>query len=574
MVPARLSRGLRLLWFGVLLLRAAAVRPSSYDLRDQLSGRVWPLVRRVEPGGSGTLTVDHDRHSFHAPPACASHAPPAGCHVLQHAFRRYQALFFPHHADVESLSLLQEDMIHALNSSLRRLRKHRADDRQQGRLISTAASATDVEVKDLAAPLDLGVNESYELAVSIQGQMTVSAQTVWGALRGLETLSQLVEYNFTTDSYAIHEIPFRIQDSPSFPHRGLLVDSARHFLPPIRLKRTIEAMSFAKLNVLHWHLTEDESFSMPSSSHPELAEKGAWSAGERYTIRDVQDVVEFAQLRGVRVVPEFDMPGHVSSWSKSHPELFEQACLERSRRLAFKPTKDVFDFLQGLLAEWTTTTFHDQFLHLGSDEVPFECWKGLSISEGGKTYSTPTQLFQHFVGSMFSRAHGQLNRSVIFWDEAFVSARAELPAEAVIQVWRDRATLSRAVQAGHRALLSWGWYLDHLDEDWRGMYDNDPVAEVPEDKREKVLGGEGCMWGETVDGSDQAPTLWPRLAAIAERLWSAPASSSAAAESRLNAFRCLLLRRGVAAAPTQVSGRRAPLGPGSCEQPGGPGLAA
>ncbi|CAE7270384.1 HEXO1, partial [Symbiodinium necroappetens] len=406
--------------------------PSSYDLRDQLSGRVWPLVRRVEPGGSGTLTVDHDRHSFHAPAACASHAPPAGCRVLQHAFRRYQALFFPHHADVESLSLLQEDMIHALNSSLRRLRKHRPDDRQQGRP-EPVLSATDVEVKDLAAPLDLGVDESYELAVSIQGQMTVSAQTVWGALRGLETLSQLVEYNFPTDSYAIHEIPFRLQDSPSFPHRGLLVDSARHFLPPIRLKRTIEAMSFAKLNVLHWHLTEDESFSMPSSSHPELAEKGAWSAGERYTIRDVQDVVEFAQLRGVRVVPEFDMPGHVSSWSKSHPELFEQACLERSRRLAFKPTKDVFDFLQGLLAEWTTTTFHDQFLHLGSDEVPFECWQGLSISEGGKTYSTPTQLFQHFVGSMFSRAHGQLNRSVIFWDEAFVSARAELPAEAVIQ---------------------------------------------------------------------------------------------------------------------------------------------
>jgi len=331
-------------------------------------------------------------------------------------------------------------------------------------------------------------------------------------------------------------------------------------------------MSFAKLNVLHWHLTEDESFSMPSSSHPELAEKGAWSADERYSLRDVQDVVEFAQLHGVRVIPEFDMPGHVSSWSKSHPELFDRACLERSRRLAFKPTKEIFDFLQGLLAEWTTSTFHDQFLHLGSDEVPFECWKGLSISEGGKTYSTPKQLFQHFVGSMFSRAHGQLNRSVIFWDEAFVSAR--LPAEAVVQVWRDKATLSRAVQAGHRTLLSWGWYLDHLDEDWQGMYDNDPVAEVPEDKKEKVLGGEGCMWGETVDGSDQAPTMWPRLAAIAERLWSAPASSSAAAESRLNAFRCLLLRRGVAAAPTQVSGRRAPLGPGSCELPGGPGLAA
>ncbi|CAE7272190.1 HEXO1 [Symbiodinium natans] len=422
-------------------------------------------------------------------------------------------------------------------------------------------------LSDLFAPLALGVNESYELAVSAEGRVAISSQTAWGALRGLETLSQLVEYNFTTDTYSIHDVPFRMEDAPQFQHRGLLVDSARHFLPPIRLKRTIEAMSFAKLNVLHWHLTEDESFSMPSSSHPELAEKGAWSASERYSLHDVKDIVDFAQLHGVRVIPEFDMPGHVSSWSKSHAELFDPRCLERSRRLAFEPTKEVFDFLQGLLTEWATGVFHDQFFHLGGDEVPFECWERLSVSEGGKTYDTPPKLFRHFVGSMFRRVTGPLNRSAIFWDEAFVSA--DLPAEAVVQVWRDKKTLVRAVQAGHRALLSWGWYLDHLNEDWQGMYDNDPVGGVPEDQKDKVLGGEGCMWGETVDGSDQAPTVWPRLAAIAERLWSAPASSAAAAETRLGAFRCLLLRRGVAAGPTMGQGRAAPPGPGSCDQRSG-----
>ncbi|CAJ1390097.1 unnamed protein product [Effrenium voratum] len=547
--------------FGVWLLASlgAAVRPSSIDVSgDHLVQRLWPRPRHVEPLGLGPVAVDHERHQFQAV-GCGS-SPLAGCHVLSSAFKRYKVLFFPHHADLDSYSLLETGS----NSSHLRARRRQLRD----------VSITKVQVEDLAAELSLGVDESYDLEVSEEG-VVISSETTWGALRALESLSQLIDFNFTEESYFV-ESPCRIQDSPRFPHRGLLIDTARHFLTVPRLKRTITAMSFAKLNVLHWHLTEDESFSMPSRSHPELAEKGAWSATERYTWKDVKDVVDFAYLRGIRVIPEFDMPGHVSSWSKSHPELFDAACLARSRRLAFKPTQETFDFLEGLLREWTSGIFRDGYLHLGSDEVPMECWAHLEVTdERGRSVRGPHRLFSLFVGAIFQRAK-KLNRQAIFWDEAFSSA--SLPEDAVIQVWRDKNLVRQVVNAGHRAVLSWGWYLDHLQEGWKGMYQNDPTSGVPNDQHHLVLGGlssklegEACMWGETVDGSDQGNTLWPRLAAVAERLWSRRevTLTAEAARPRLETFRCLLLQRGVEAAPVSGTGRSAPPGPGACTQRAG-----
>mmetsp|Transcript_9588 Transcript_9588/g.17811 ORF Transcript_9588/g.17811 Transcript_9588/m.17811 type:complete len:574 (+) Transcript_9588:42-1763(+) len=545
------------------LLRVFALRPSSYagTSAEPIAGRVWPLPKTVDPQGAGgkLRTIDHERHQIVEPTGCQSQPEVAGCRALKAAAGRYQALFFPHHADADSLSFLQIE----INNSLRSLRKRRRALQRLSAERLAAVTQTVLLVADLAAPLGLDANESYEVNVPAEGSVVLSAQTAWGALRGLETLSQLVDFNFTTESYAFQDVPFRIQDEPRFPHRGLLVDSARHFLPVPRLKQTILAMSFAKLNVLHWHLTEDESFSMPSALHPELAEKGAWSANERYTLRDVRGVVDFAMLHGIRVIPEFDMPGHVTSWSKSHPELFDPRCLETSKRLAFLPTAETFTFLESLLQEWTTGPFPDQFVHLGSDEVPEECYHGSSVGDGSHRIAGPRALFQHFITSMTARVRGSLNRSVILWDEAFVSAK--ISNETVVQVWRNKATLAAAARSGHRVLLSWGWYLDHLDEGWQGMYENDPLEGVDEGQ-ELVLGGEACMWGETVDGSDQAATLWPRLAAVAERLWSSPDTKAETAASRLEAYRCLLLQRGVAAAPVHERGRAAPEGPGSCQQ--------
>lgn len=137
-----------------------------------------------------------------------------------------------------------------------------------------------------------------------------------------------------------------IKDVPRFSHRGLLIDSGRHFEPVKQIKALIESMTYAKLNVLHWHLTEDESFPLASRVHPELPRLGAWDAQEQYTWRDLQDIVEYARLRGIRVVPEFDMPGHTSSWRKSHPELFALGCSGKERG-AFDPAENrTFDFLE------------------------------------------------------------------------------------------------------------------------------------------------------------------------------------------------------------------------------------
>ena len=149
-------------------------------------------------------------------------------------------------------------------------------------------------------------DESYKLRVTATAA-TLKARTVWGALRGLETFSQLVAYDFDTGSYAV--LPCTIRDAPRYPHRGLMVDSGRHFLPVATLLHIVDALPYAKLNVLHWHLTDTQSFAIETPSRPRLW-KGAFSPRERYSTEDVRVVVEHARLRGIRVVPEFDSPGH------------------------------------------------------------------------------------------------------------------------------------------------------------------------------------------------------------------------------------------------------------------------
>lgn len=212
--------------------------------------------------------------------------------------------------------------------------------------------------------------------------------------------------------------------------------------------------------------------------------------------------------------------------------------------------------------------FVDGFVHLGSDEVPSDCWNNTKDLAWMKSQGLAnfTEVFDYFVNHMVSMAK-KLGKQTILWDEAFMSAKP--PKEAVIQNWHDSKLMQQIVDAGYRALLSNGWYLDHLTTTWQSMYAMDPQFNISSDKAHLVLGGEGCMWGETVDPSDMEATVWPRAAAIAERLWSAPGvNSTEAAEPRLLAFRCMLLARGVRTGVVGGPGRGAPPGPGSCSQLG------
>ena len=232
------------------------------------------------------------------------------------------------------------------------------------------------------SPLQLGVDESYSLSLSDSGG-TLTAPSVWGALRGLETFAQLVQWD--GDRYVLCGLPLTLSDRPRFPWRGLLIDTARHYLPLPSLLAMLDAMAALKLNTLHWHLTDAHAFPLrlDGTNTARLA-AGALHPSHVYTAADLRAVVAAARLRGVRVVPELDMPGHTASWGLAAPELVV-ACPARvaadaeglehgANKVALHPLREeVHQVVAALLAE-LAAIFPDDFFHLGGDEVDAECW--------------------------------------------------------------------------------------------------------------------------------------------------------------------------------------------------------
>jgi len=314
---------------------------------------------------------------------------------------------------------------------------------------------------------------------------------------------------------------------------------------------------------------DHQSFPFESLTYPKLW-AGAYSDEEKFTQEDVRSVVEYARRRGVRVVVEFDIPGHAASWCAGYPDI----CPSPAFNNPLDPSSALtFELLSGLLGEVTGKgvgdgLFPDNFVHLGGDEVDTTCWTNTPHVVDWLTAHNMTtdQGYMFFVeqGHQDVMAAG---RSPVNWEEVFVHFGSALDKSTVVHVWMDHATLARVVAAGYRGLLSANWYLDVLDATWQQFYLNDPHTNITDPaEKELVLGGEVCMWGETVDSSDIFQTIWPRAAAAAERLWSSPSvNDTNAAQPRLAEFRCMLNRRGFSAAPTDnASGRDPPPYPGGC----------
>lgn len=373
-----------------------------------------------------------------------------------------------------------------------------------------------------AAPVQrVGEDESYTLRIDAAGAR-LAAPTPFGVLRGLETFVQLVRPG--PDGWRLPAA--LIEDRPRFPWRGLLLDSCRHFLPLPAVLRTLDGMAAAKLNVLHWHLTEDQGFRVESRVFPRLHELG--SDGLYYTQEQIREVIAYARERGIRVVPEFDVPGHATAWLVGHPELAAAPgpyVIER-RWGVFDPVLDptreeVYEFLDRFLGEMAAL-FPDPFLHVGGDEVNGVQWNASErVREFKRAHGLKSneELHAHFNRRLLAilQKHG---KSMIGWDEIL---QPDLPRDAVIQSWRGAESLAQAARGGWLGLLSSGWYLDHL-RPAALHYAVDPhagaVAELPPEARERILGGEGCMWAEFVTPEMLDARLWPRAAAIAERLWS------------------------------------------------------
>jgi hexosaminidase len=366
----------------------------------------------------------------------------------------------------------------------------------------------------------LDEDESYSIEVGDNKAALVAATAV-GAIRGLETVLQLVE----GDRQGFYLPAVTVVDKPRFPWRGVLIDVARHWLPMEVLKRNLDGMAAVKLNVLHLHLTEDQGFRIESKRFPKLQQMG--SDGLFYTQDQMREVIAYARERGIRVVPEFDMPGHATSWLVAYPELASAPGpyqIERRWGIfdpAFDPTReDLYKLLDGFLGEMATL-FPDEYIHIGGDENNGKQWnanpqiqafiqaKGLKDNHGLQAY------FNRRLLEIVTR-HG---KKMIGWDEIL---HPDLPKNAVIQSWRGAESLAQAAKEGHGGILSNGYYLD-LMQPTTFHYASDPLpadTQLTAEQQKLVLGGEAAMWSEWVSPETVDSRLWPRLAAIAERLWS------------------------------------------------------
>ena len=370
------------------------------------------------------------------------------------------------------------------------------------------------------APLELGQDESYSLAVSATA-VTLTAPTDLGAMHGLETLLQLL----TTDAGRYVFASATIEDEPRFPWRGLMIDSARHFMPVDVIKRNLDGMAAVKLNVMHWHLTEDQGFRVESKVFPRLHELG--SDGDYYTQEQIRDILAYADARGIRVYPEFDMPGHATAWLVGHPELASvprDYAIERKWGIfdpAMDPTKEsTYAFLEKFLTEMAAL-FPDPYLHIGGDEVNGKDWNAAPhiqayMDEHGITdlHELQTRFNQRLLPML-----EKLGKRMIGWDEIF---QPGMPTDIVIHSWRGREAMEAAARQGYQSILSNGYYID-LMHPAVDHYLNDPLpadSTLTADEAARVLGGEATMWSEHVTPETVDSRIWPRTAAIAERLWS------------------------------------------------------
>lgn len=420
--------------------------------------------------------------------------------------------------------------------------------------------------------LQLGVDESYTLVVpkaKESSQVTIEATTVYGALRGLETFSQLCSFDYTTKTVKIYKAPWSIQDKPRFAFRGLLLDTSRHYFPINVIKQIIEAMSYAKLNVLHWHIIDEESFPLEVPTYPKLW-KGSYTKWERYTVEDAYDIVNFAKMRGINVMAEVDVPGHAESWGAGYPDLWPSPSCREPLDVSKTFT---FDVISGILTDMRKI-FPFELFHLGGDEVNTDCWRSTShIKEWLQNHNmTTNDAYQYFVLKAQEIAVSK-NWSPVNWEETFNTFPSKLHPKTIVHNWLGPGVCPKVVAKGFRCIYSnqGVWYLDHLDVPWDEVYTAEPLEGInTASEQELVIGGEVCMWGETVDTSNVQQTIWPRAAAAAERLWSqrdstSPQNVTLTALPRFQNFRCLLNKRGVPAAPvTNFYARRAPVGPGSC----------
>ncbi len=378
--------------------------------------------------------------------------------------------------------------------------------------------------------ISLNEDESYHLSV-LPNKIAITANTDLGALHALETLSQMLENNGTQFYFPVVEIA----DKPRFAWRGLMIDAARHFQPVDVIKRNLDGMAAMKMNVFHWHLADNQGWRIEIKKFPQLTELA--SDAQYYTQEEIKNIVKYADERGIMVIPEIDVPGHASALLTAFPEIGSKIDHENpytvSRKsgvhdAALDPTNPkTYEILEAIFEE-VCPLFPSAYFHIGGDENNGKEWNANpKIQEFKKRNKLESN---HDLQTYFNmklvpmlKKHG---KQLMGWEEIMTP---DMSKEAIIHAWRTvkegmeaEGGLAKAAKNGYKAVLSTGFYIDlMLSVD--SHYLNDPMpknVDFTDEEKARILGGEATMWSELVTPLTIDSRIWPRTAAIAERLWS------------------------------------------------------
>lgn len=454
--------------------------------------------------------------------------------------------------------------------------------------LTITQTGNDTDFKALAGEID----ESYTLNITSSGAATISANSYLGALYALQTFTQLFYEHSTGCGVYTNLAPVSITDSPRFAWRGLNMDVSRNWYPKQDILRTIDALAWNKFNRIHIHMTDAQSWPMDIPAFPELSEKGAYQTGLSYTPDDVAEIQQYAVLRGVQPIIEFDMPGHTSSIAYSHPELitafdahpWSTYCAEPPCGSLKLNSSDVYDFLEKLFDDvLPRTSPYSSYFHTGGDEVNVNAYL-LDDTVNSNSTAVLIPLMQKFV----DRNHDQVRAAglqPIAWEEMLLTWNLTLGDDVVVQTWLSDTSISEVTARGHKALFGnyEFWYLDcgkgqWLDFDngasfqeyypfldycsplhnWRQVYSYDPTAALNDTQKDLVLGGEVHIWSEQTDPVNLDDMVWPRASAAGEVMWSGRQDASGTnrsqidASPRLDEMRERMVHRGIKCGPVQM----------------------
>lgn len=406
--------------------------------------------------------------------------------------------------------------------------------------------------------MNSSTNESYELNLTTK-HWVLSANNYHSFLRGIETFFQLFSPIEDSFEYQIDFLPLHILDSPSLPYRGIMIDSARHFLPIETIKHVIDGMLFHKLNVLHWHISDAESFPLVLDSYPELAKFSSYSHKKKYTKKDVEDIINYANFRGVRVVPEIDSPGHSLSWAFS-PNLSDIAMRCSKYNGQLDPTLNkTYDVVKGVLTD-IQEYFSDEFVHLGGDEVSKNCWLNKTWIVDFMNFSNLSTVFdlQDYYAKR-ERTFLKPSKRAIYWS---IDSVFHYNENDILQFWGESQYYFQIKNYTNPVILSPSNYL-YLDVGcgnlygdkswsnfvtWKDIWQFNPYP--PEIEKSRILGAEVTLWGELNSASTMDGRLWSRSSVFSERVWN-PSVNNGIQDivSRLVQNEERLIRRGFEPSP-------------------------